>query len=50
MDESLRYGMIALMASSEALIKHAQRSQLSVLYVVLFFFFFPKYIVHSVLT
>ena len=42
MDESLRYGMIALMASSEALIKHAQRSQLSVLYVVLFFFFFSQ--------
>lgn len=47
MDESLRCGTIALMASSEALIKHAQRSQLSVLYGFVFFFF--KYIVHSVL-
>lgn len=39
MDESLRCGTIALMASSEALIKHAQRSQLSVLYGFVFFFF-----------
>lgn len=37
MDESLRCGTIALMASSEALIKHAQRSQLSVLYGFVFF-------------
>ena len=38
MDESLRCGTIALMTSSEALIKHAQRSQLSVLYGFVFFF------------
>ena len=45
MDESLRHSTIALMASSEALVKHAQMSQLSVLYD-----FFFKYIAHSVLS
>ena len=41
MDESLRYSTIALMASSEALVKHAQMSQLSVLYDFFFQIYCP---------